>query len=152
MSSRILLTASFAAMLAACGSPESGSSDGDAVETSAPAAQNTPSEAAPAADTASANTGARPKSFAQCIACHQIEPGKHGIGPSLAGVYGAEAGHVGEFAYSTAMRGSGLIWDDTTLDAYLENPRIKVPGTKMSYAGLKDADQRAELIEYLKTL
>ncbi|MXO91142.1 c-type cytochrome [Altererythrobacter aquaemixtae] len=96
--------------------------------------------------------GGPPASFAQCSACHSPQPGKSIIGPTLAGVYGANAGHIDDFAYSTAMRESGLTWDDETLSRYLENPAATVPGTKMSYSGMRDAAKRAELIEYLKTL
>lgn len=96
--------------------------------------------------------GARPNSFAQCAVCHNVDPGGNGIGPTLAGVYEAKAGHIGDFAYSSAMRESGLTWDEGTLDRYLENPRKTVPGTKMSYAGMRDAEKRAALIAYLKTL
>ncbi len=99
-----------------------------------------------------ATAGERPRAFAQCAACHQVEPGRQGIGPSLAGVYGAKAGHIGDYAYSAAMRDSGLTWDDATLDEYLKNPRKVVPGGKMSYAGLRDDARRAELIEWLKTI
>lgn len=94
----------------------------------------------------------RPAGFAQCAMCHSVEPGRNGIGPSLAGVFGATAAHEPSFAYSSAMRESGLVWDETTLDAYLANPRDTVPGTKMSYQGLRDEAQRAELIEWLKTI
>lgn len=96
--------------------------------------------------------GERPPTFAQCAACHTIEVGRNGIGPSLAGVSGAKAGHVGDFAYSSAMRASGLTWDEATLDMYLENPRGVVPGTKMSYPGMRDPQDRQKIIAYLKTL
>lgn len=100
---------------------------------------------APAAD-------GRPASFAQCATCHGVVPDARGIGPSLAGVFGAKAGHVPDYAYSEAMQSSGLVWNENALNAYLDNPQTTVPGTKMSYRGLKDAEQRAEIIEYLKTL
>ena len=94
----------------------------------------------------------RPTGFAQCIACHSVEPGVNGLGPTLAGVFGAKAGHIGDFAYSSAMRESGITWDEASLDRYLENPRQAVPGTKMSFVGMRDAEKRAEVIEYLKGL
>ena len=56
------------------------------------------------------------------------------------------------FTYSEAMKGSGLTWDEATLDTYLTNPRGLVPGTKMAFAGIKDDAKRAEVIAYLKTL
>lgn len=94
----------------------------------------------------------RPAAFAQCASCHSLEPGRNGIGPSLAGVVGAKAAHDPQYAYSTAMRQSGLVWDDAALDRYIKDPRATVPGTKMSYAGLKDDAKRAELIAWLATI
>lgn len=82
----------------------------------------------------------------------RVEPGGNGIGPTLAGVFGVKAGHVDDFAYSQAMRRSGLVWDEPTLGRYLEAPRELVPGTRMSYAGLDDPAQRQAVIAYLKTL
>lgn len=79
-------------------------------------------------------------------------PGRHAIGPSLAGIHGTRAGTVQGYAYSAAMKASGLTWDDATLDRYLEKPMAAVPGTKMVYPGLKDPAKRAEVIAYLKTL
>ncbi len=87
-----------------------------------------------------------------CASCHQVEPGKHGVGPSLAGVFGAKAGHAEVYNYSAAMKNSGLTWDEATLDKYLAAPMQTVPGTKMVYAGLKDEAQRKEMIAYLKEL
>ncbi len=111
----------------------------------------------PAADVAApgaaqADGAARPAGFAMCGSCHQVEPGKHGVGPSLAGVFGAKAGHAAGYTYSAAMRDSGLTWDDATLDTYLAAPMQTVPGTKMVFAGLKDEAQRKEVIAYLKGL
>lgn len=142
--------------LAACGSPkdeapaaDAGADAAVAAETAAPAA--TGAEAA-ATETAAAAAGGKPAVFAQCAACHSVEPGKNGVGPSLAGIVGRKAGTVAGFAYSDANKNSGLTWDEATLDEYLTAPMKKVPGTKMSYAGLADAAKRKELIEYLKTL
>lgn len=142
--------------LAACGSPKDEAPAADAgadaavtTETAAPAA--TGAEAA-ATETTAAAAGGKPAVFAQCAACHSVEPGKNGVGPSLAGIVGRKAGTVAGFAYSDANKNSGLTWDEATLDEYLTAPMKKVPGTKMSYAGLADAAKRKELIEYLKTL
>ena len=87
----------------------------------------------------------------QCSACHGVVEGKKGIGPSLFGVVGRKAGTVADFHYSEANKGSGITWDDATLDRYLVNPRAVVPGTTMPYAGLKNDTQRADLIAYLAT-
>jgi cytochrome c len=87
-----------------------------------------------------------------CAICHDTTPGKNKVGPSLAGVFGRAAGQEPGFDYSTAMQSSGLTWDEKTLDTYLTNPRTKVPGTKMLFPGIRNADQRQALIAYLKTL
>lgn len=99
-----------------------------------------------------ADAGGKPAVFAQCAACHSVEKGKHGIGPSLAGVYGTKSGDIPGYAFSDAMKNANLTWDDATLDQYLTAPMKMVPGTKMTFAGLTDAAKRKEVIEYLKTL
>lgn len=119
-----------------------GSGDREGEPTAAPAEQ----------PVAQADAGDRPVAFARCATCHQTEPGRNGVGPSLAGVYGAPAAHEPTYAYSRAMRESGLTWDEATLDAYIANPRQVVPGTKMAFAGLPDPAERAAIIAYLKTL
>ena len=88
----------------------------------------------------------------QCAICHSPVAGKNMIGPSLFGVVGREAGSVPNFRYSAANKNSGLTWDEATLERYLQAPRTVVPGTLMTYAGLKDETQRAELIAWLATL
>ncbi|MGV3555517.1 MAG: c-type cytochrome [Croceibacterium sp.] len=93
-----------------------------------------------------------PESFKQCAICHKVEPGQHGLGPSLAGVFGAKSTHAAGFNYSDAMEGANLTWNQATLDRYLANPQGVVPGTTMAFAGVKDAAKRAEIIAYLKTL
>jgi len=106
--------------------------------------------AAPAAAVAASD--AKPAAYAQCAACHSVEPGKHGIGPSLHGVYGTKAGDIPGYAFSDKLKASGLTWDDATLDKWLAGPMKLVPGTKMTYAGMSDPAKRAEIIAYLKTL
>ena len=108
--------------------------------------------AAPSGADEAHDATAAPAAFAQCATCHAVEPGRNGLGPSLAGVHGAPAAAAEGFAYSPALRGNGIVWDDAALDAYLENPQAHVPGTRMIYAGLRDAAARAEVIAYLKTL
>ena len=88
----------------------------------------------------------------QCSACHAAVAGKKGIGPSLFGVVGRAAGTAPDFHYTEANKNSSLTWDAATLDRYLQAPRQVVPGTAMSYAGLKNETQRADLIAYLATL
>lgn len=135
---RICLAAAVIAGLAGCGSPQD---DGTATDAAA---------SAPTAEVAASDD--KPAAFAQCAACHAIQPGKHGIGPSLAGVYGTKAGELSGYVFSEKLKASGLTWDDATLDKWLEAPMQMVPGTKMSFAGIKDAAKRKELIDYMKML
>ena len=93
-----------------------------------------------------------PAAFFQCRSCHSVEPGKNGIGPTLAGIWGDKAGVVPGFEFSEAMKNSGLTWNQANLDRYLTDPRGVVPGTKMAFGGVKDAGKRQEIINYLKTL
>ncbi len=74
------------------------------------------------------------------------------VGPSLFGIVGRETGSVAGYSYSTGNKNAHLTWDDATLNKYLESPRDVVPGTKMTYGGLKDPTKRADLIAYLATL
>jgi cytochrome c len=91
------------------------------------------------------------KVFAQCRACHQIGPtAKNAVGPVLNGVIGRKAGTVEGYNYSPANKNSGLTWDEATFREYIKDPKAKVPGTKMVYAGLKDEKRIDDLIAYLK--
>ena len=105
-----------------------------------------------AGSVAAADPSAKPAAFAQCAACHSVEPGVNSVGPSLAGVAGRKAGTLAGFSYSEAMKASGKTWDDATLDAFLTSPMANVPGTRMTYMGQSDPAKRAEVIAYLKTL
>lgn len=89
---------------------------------------------------------------AQCSACHVVEAGKNRIGPSLFGIVGRKSGQIEGFRYSAANKAANLTWDEATLDKYLTSPRTVVPGTIMTYAGLKNDTQRADLIAYLATV
>lgn len=89
--------------------------------------------------------------FMRCQACHALEKGKtNAAGPSLHGLFGLKAGSQPGFSYSPALMNSGIIWNEETLDAYLEKPQQAVPGTRMAFAGLRNDAERASLIEYLK--
>jgi cytochrome c len=96
------------------------------------------------------------KLFKACKTCHQVgAEARNGIGPHLDGLFGRPAGALDGFKYSGAMkeRGTnGLVWTETTLDRYLEKPRGYVPGTRMSYRGMANAGERADVIAYLKAL
>jgi cytochrome c len=91
------------------------------------------------------------KVFTQCRACHQVGPtAKNAVGPVLNGLFGRKAGTVEGYNYSPANKNSGITWDETTFAEYIKDPRAKVPGTKMVYAGLKDEQRIKDLIAYLK--
>ena len=91
------------------------------------------------------------KVFAVCKACHQIgETAKNSVGPVLNGVIGRKAGSVEGYSYSTANKESGITWDEPTFREYIRDPKAKVPGTKMIYAGLKDEQKTNDLIAFLK--
>lgn len=97
------------------------------------------------------DTAAGEKTFAVCRACHQIgETAKNSVGPVLNGVIGRPAGSYSGYSYSDANKNSGLIWDEATFREYISNPKAKIPGTKMVYAGLKDEQKVTDLLAYLK--
>lgn len=89
--------------------------------------------------------------FKACAVCHATDHVNR-VGPGLGEILGREAGTAPGFRYSNAMKNSGIVWDSTTLNAFLESPQKAVPGTRMPYAGLKDATDRADVIGYLSTL
>ncbi len=95
------------------------------------------------------------KIYRECKRCHQIgAEAKHRIGPHLNGIFGRKAASHEQFRYSKALVRAGeggLEWHADTLDAFLENPRDVASGTRMSYPGLKDAQDRIDLIAYLRT-
>ena len=86
--------------------------------------------------------------YSRCEACHSLAYNR--TGPRHCGVVGRRAGTVPGFDYSAAMKRSGLTWDDRTLDRFLANPPQVVPGTAMTYAGVPDPQERADLIAYLR--
>lgn len=91
------------------------------------------------------------KTFAQCRACHQIgESAKNAVGPVLNGLFGRHSGTVEGYNYSAANKNSGITWDEATFREYIKDPKAKIPGTKMIYAGLKDEQKVTDLIAYLK--
>lgn len=86
--------------------------------------------------------------YHRCQGCHSIDANR--VGPRHAGLFGRRAGSLDDYAYSEAMRASGVVWTETTLDQFLTAPRKLIPGTKMPFAGIPDARERADLIAYLK--
>jgi len=96
-----------------------------------------------------ANRGAR--HFRQCMACHSVQPGEQLTGPSLAQAAGhAAASAPGFQRYSDALKRSGVTWNDASLDKWLANPAEFIPGTSMTFPGVRDAQARQDLIAYLK--
>jgi cytochrome c len=91
------------------------------------------------------------KVFKKCKACHTIKEGaKHRVGPNLFGMFGRTSGMTEGFRFSKAMKGAAVVWDEKTLDEFLTKPKKFVPKTKMSFPGLKKAQQREDIIAYLK--
>ncbi len=85
--------------------------------------------------------------YGRCLACHALESDR--VGPRHCGVVGRRAGAIAGFDYSKAMKGSKLVWSPKTLDRFIADPLKTVPGTTMTYAGVKDAKERADLIAWL---
>lgn len=101
--------------------------------------------AAVSGDTASGKTV-----FAQCMTCHSAKAGENKVGPSLHGIIGRHSGIAPNFHYSTANKNSGIVWSEQELYKYLENPQKMIPGTYMTYTGVKDPQKRADVIAYLQ--
>lgn len=149
--------------IAACGQPQDSAPEPSA---SAPSASPSPAaapSAGPEADAAAlAALAALPapfneadyangqRMFGQCRSCHSLDPNAgHRLGPSLHGVFGRHVGAIEEFAYSQALADADFAWSAENLDPWLENPRTFLPGNRMAYAGMRDADDRRDLIAYL---
>lgn len=91
------------------------------------------------------------RDFMACAACHSLEPGRNMTGPSLASLWGRKAGGLAGFdRYSDALKSSGIVWDDKTLDEWLTDPQHLVPDNLMPFEGVKDAKVRADLLAFLK--
>ena len=91
------------------------------------------------------------RDFRACAPCHSLEPDRNMTGPSLAGLWGRKAGSLPSFErYSDALKSSGIIWDDRSLDGWLTDPDGMVPDNEMPFNGIKDARDRADLLAFLK--
>lgn len=151
------------AMLAACGG--SGTTEQPTAPEAAPTSQapatppETAAPATPAAATAASESAvpaatpvaAAPAEFAICRSCHSPEKGKNGVGPSLFGIVGSKAGDIPDYAFSPALKASGIVWNRDKLDTWLQGPMKMVPGTKMVIT-VPDAARRKAIIDYLETL
>jgi cytochrome c len=87
-----------------------------------------------------------------CSPCHTKEPGRNSIGPSLYGVVGRPAASLPTYSYSPAMKQSQIVWTEENIASFLSSPGARVPGTKMTFVGISEADRRDDLVAYLKTL
>ena len=91
--------------------------------------------------------------FQACMACHSVTEGEHLTGPSLAHMWGHKAGTAPGFQrYSDAMKRASVVWDEATLDKWLANPEAFVPGTSMTFAGLKQQKDRLDVAAYLRAV
>jgi cytochrome c len=91
------------------------------------------------------------QNFRACAPCHSLEPDRNMTGPSLANLWGRKAGGLSSFErYSEALKASGIIWDDRSLDGWLTDPDRMVPDNEMPFNGIKDTRVRADLLAFLK--
>lgn len=173
---RILITSLSALLLAACGGSET-TETSESVPANpsneTPAAQSPAPESAPV-ETAAAEPESEPapdysavlaalgpgyenadvdngaRAYRRCQSCHQVvEGGRNMVGPNLHGILDQPAAAVEGFNYSRQLSEAGLVWDVATMDSWLENPRALVPGNRMSFVGLRDADDRRDVIAYI---
>jgi cytochrome c len=89
--------------------------------------------------------------FRNCAACHSLEPDKNMTGPSLAGLWNRKAGSLPGFSrFSEALKSSNVVWNDKTLDEWIKDPQHLIPGNDMPFEGMKNANQRVDLLAFLK--
>lgn len=89
------------------------------------------------------------KVYRKCKACHTLKPGDARVGPSLHGIIGAEAGAAEGFGYSAALKEAGFVWSAEVLTEFLAGPKAYLPGTSMSFAGLKKPKDIEDLLAYI---
>lgn len=91
------------------------------------------------------------RSWNKCRACHQIgESAKNAVGPLLNGLFGRHSGSIEGYSYSNANKNSGIVWDEAVFAEYIKDPRAKIPGTKMVFAGIKNEQEIKDLTAFLK--
>jgi cytochrome c len=104
-----------------------------------------------AGEASAQDAAAGEKVFGVCKACHQVgETAKNNVGPQLNGIIGRKSGTVPGYNYTAANKESGITWDEATFREYIKDPKAKIPGTKMIYAGLKDEQRTSDLLAFLK--
>ena len=92
------------------------------------------------------------KVFKKCKACHVVDQEKNKVGPHLVNLFGRAAGSVEDYGkYSNALKDSGIVWNDETLNGFLEKPKVYVKGTKMAFGDLNKEEDRLNVIAYLKS-
>ena len=108
--------------------------------------------AASAGATRAQDLAAGENSFKKCLPCHSVgEDAKNKVGPVLNGLEGRKSGTVEGYSYSEANKNSGITWSDETFKEYIRDPRAKIPGTKMVFAGIKNDKEVNDLWAYLKS-
>ncbi len=137
----LVMALTSALALSACGGGSETAKEPVAGGEATPAAEATPT---------GPSLASAPVEWGLCATCHTIKPGVNAVGPSLFGVFGKKSASVEGYAYSEAMKASGKIWDEKTLDTYLTAPMKDVPGTKMTFAGMADPVKRKAVIGFLK--
>ena len=106
--------------------------------------------AAAASSALAQDVAAGKSSFNKCLACHAIGEGaKNKVGPELNGLVGRKSGTVAGYSYSEANKNSGLTWDEATFKDYIKDPKAKIPGTKMAFAGIKKETEINDLWAFL---
>lgn len=166
ISPALLAAVATAALLSACGkpapAPEQAAASGGATTASVPAPDASAPAAGPSAEQIKAIQASLPapyntadlvngkQKFAQCAACHTlIQGGPNMTGPNLYGIIGRKAGSAPSFDYSDGVKAAGFTWDAAHIDTWITNPAAMIPGTRMTYLGLKDAKDRADVIAYV---
>ncbi len=145
----ILAATALATLVAACGQSQEKSAGGPAGAPASGAEKQALLASYPAPYNTADMANGKAK-FALCQSCHTIAPGGANMtGPNLHGVFGKKAAANSDFKYSDALKNAGFTWDGEHLSEWLEKPQTYLPGTKMSFAGLKDVKDRTDLIAYL---
>jgi cytochrome c len=149
-----IAAAATVAALAACNKPTSAPQESGSQPAAAPSAmsdadkQKALAALPPPYNTADLANGE--SKFALCSACHTLpEGGPNMTGPNLHGVFGRKAGALPGFSYSDALKATGWTWDAAHVDTWITDPKVALPGTKMTFAGLKDPKDRTDVIAYL---